>query len=151
VKRSEEEPGSLSALLLGVTVCARSAIFCGSCTGERQEAKNEGKRVYGWAWGFVLAVFAASRLFYLLGATLLAPIVPISPLQRQTSIFPFDTLSIWATFDGEHYVSVAESGYAQDSPAFFPLYPLLVRLSTALFGGSSREALSLLTGSSSPW
>jgi hypothetical protein len=151
VKRSEEEPGSLSALLLGVTVCARSAIFCGSCTGERQEAKNEGKRVYGWAWGFVLAVFAASRLFYLLGATLLAPIVPISPLQRQTSIFPFDTLSIWATFDGEHYVSVAESGYAQDSPAFFPFTPCSCACPPHYSAGPSREALSLLTGSSSPW
>ena len=100
--------------------------------------------VTGRAWGFVLTVFAASRLFYLIAGSLLAPIIPVSPLQRQTSLFPFDTLSIWANFDGEHYVNVAESDYAQDSPAFFPLYPLLMRLVATLFGGPvSREALSV--------
>ncbi len=95
------------------------------------------------AWGFVLLVFAASRLFYLFTGALLASIVPISPLQSQTSIFSFGTLSIWANFDGEHYVGVAESGYEEESPAFFPLYPLLVRSAVALFGGPvSPEALS---------
>ena len=87
------------------------------------------------AWGFVLLVFAASRLFYLLAGALLAPIIPISPLQSQTSIFSLGTLSIWANFDGEHYVGVAESGYEEESPAFFPLYPLLVRSAVALSGG----------------
>ena len=83
----------------------------------------------------MLLVFAASRLFYLFAGTLLAPVVPISPLQSQTSIFSFGTLSIWANFDGEHYVGVAESGYEEESPAFFPLYPLLARSAAALFGG----------------
>ena len=83
----------------------------------------------------MVLVFAASRHFYLFTGALLALVVPISPLQSQTSVFPFGALSIWANFDGEHYVSVAESGYDEESPAFFPLYPLLVRSIAALFGG----------------
>ncbi len=95
------------------------------------------------AWRCVLLVVAASRLFYLCVGALLAPVVPVSPLQSQTSIFTFGTLSIWANFDGEHYVGVTESGYEEESPAFFPLYPLLVRSAAALFGGSvSPGALS---------
>jgi Gpi18-like mannosyltransferase len=98
----------------------------------------------GKAWGFVLLVFAASRLFYLLAGALLILIIPVSPLQSETSIFPLGTLSIWANFDGEHYVGVAESGYYDESPAFFPLYPLLMRFAASLFGGPvSPEALSV--------
>ena len=40
--------------------------------------------------------------------------------------YPFGTLSIWAYFDGEYYLGVAESGYEDYSPAYFPLYLLLV-------------------------
>jgi len=36
-------------------------------------------------------------------------------LQSHTAIFPLGTLSIWANFDGEHYVSVAEGGYHEES------------------------------------
>ncbi len=100
-------------------------------------------RVQGSAWGFVLLVFAASRLFYLFVGALVAPVVPVSPLQSQTSLFSLGTLSTWANFDGEHYVGVAESGYEDESPAFFPLYPLLIRLAVTLFGGPvSSGALS---------
>jgi len=34
----------------------------------------------------------------------------------------------WANFDGLHYLSIASSGYNLYQHAFFPLYPLLVRL-----------------------
>ena len=34
----------------------------------------------------------------------------------------------WANFDGEHYLSIAQHGYGQGERAFFPLYPLLMRL-----------------------
>ncbi len=99
--------------------------------------------VAGRAWGFVLVVFAASRLSYLVAGALLAPVVPIHPFQSQTSGIPFGTLAIGAHFDGELYLSVAESGYEDDSPVFFPLYPLLVRGVVALIGGPiSWEALS---------
>lgn len=98
------------------------------------------------AWKFVALVFVTSRLYYLLAGALLVQVVPIDPFQSQTSDVPFRTLSIWAHFDGEHYISAAENGYAEPdgaSPAFFPLYPLLVGASAELLGGPvSRGALS---------
>jgi len=102
----------------------------------------------GRALGFVLAVYAASRLFYLGAGALLARIVPVSDFQRITSDTPFGTFNIWAHWDGEHYVALAAGGYMQPpdnvSPAFFPLYPMLMRSFAGLFGGPlSPGALSL--------
>lgn len=34
----------------------------------------------------------------------------------------------WANFDGEHYLSIAKEGYHLSEQAFFPLYPLLIKL-----------------------
>ena len=110
---------------------------------ERQGPEMERSKVSRRAWGFVLVVFTASRLFYLLAGALLVNVMPIHPFQQSLDV-PFGTLSIWAHFDGERYVSIAESGYDQAlsfsprylaSPAFFPLYPLLMRSVAALFGG----------------
>ena len=98
--------------------------------------------------GFVLLVFAASRLFYLLAGALLARVVPVSRFQRITSDVPSGTMNLWSHWDGEHYVALAAGGYLQPpenvSPAFFPLYPLLMRSVAELFGGPVSEgALSL--------
>jgi hypothetical protein len=97
--------------------------------------------------GFVLAVFATSRIFYLASGFLLAKFVPTSSHQLTTSDVPPGTLSIWSYWDGEHYVALALDGYFQApryvSPAFFPMYPLLIRSFSEVFGGSpSKEALS---------
>jgi Gpi18-like mannosyltransferase len=154
----EEEPIGLQylAILMGVALIVATADLIKSLypnlieqspSGLPGVNKLESRRIsigepaavvreaVGTAWGFVLTVFTTSRLFYLLAGVLLAPVVPISPSQPQMSIFTLDTLNIWANFDGEHYVSVAENGYEADSPAFFPLYPLLMRSVAALFGG----------------
>ena len=40
----------------------------------------------------------------------------------------------WANFDGEHYVSIAQRGYGHGEEAFFPLYPLLIRIFSWPFG-----------------
>jgi hypothetical protein len=98
--------------------------------------------------GFVLVVYAASRLFYLIAGALLARVVPVSRFQRITSDVPHGTMNLWSHWDGEHYAALAAGGYHQPpenvSPAFFPLYPLLMRSSAELFGGPSSEvALSL--------
>jgi hypothetical protein len=96
------------------------------------------------AWGFVLVVFAVSRLFYLLAGTLLVRAVPINQFQQQSLDVPFGTLSIWARMDSDHYLRIAEGGYEVGSSAFFPLYPLVVRSVDALFGGPvSRAGLSV--------
>jgi hypothetical protein len=98
--------------------------------------------------GFVLAVYAASRLLYLISGALLAGIVPTSSFQRITLDVPFGSMNIWSHWDGEHYVRLAMDGYLHHpdnvSPAFFPLYPLLMRSFAGLFGGPiSLQALSV--------
>jgi hypothetical protein len=89
--------------------------------------------------GFVLLVYATSRLFYLVAGTLLAMVVPVARFQRITLDVPSGTMNLWSHWDGEHYAALAASGYLQPpdnaSPAFFPLYPLLMRSFAELFGG----------------
>jgi len=98
--------------------------------------------------GFVLGVYAASRLLYLTSGSLLARMVPTSGFQRITLDVPFGSMNTWSHWDGEHYVALAVGGYLNPpdnvSPAFFPLYPLLVRSCAELFGGPiSEQALSV--------
>jgi hypothetical protein len=94
--------------------------------------------------GFVLLVYLTSRLFYLVAGALLAKVVPVGTFQRITSDVPFGTMNLWSHWDGEHYVALAAGGYLQPpdniSPAFFPLYPLLIRSFTELFGGPISQA-----------
>src|SRR5215211_2110971 len=97
---------------------------------------------------FVLAVYAASRLCYLISGSLLAYLVPTSSFQRVTLDVPSGSMNIWSHWDGEHYVTLAMGGYLHPpdnvSPAFFPMYPLLLRSFAELFGGPiSKEALSV--------
>lgn len=99
----------------------------------------EHKQKYGRGLGFVLAVYAASRLFYLIAGAALVQVVPVARFQKATSDEPFGTMNIWSHFDGEHYARLAANGYLNPpddiSPAFFPLYPFLMRSVAALFGG----------------
>ena len=97
---------------------------------------------------FVLLVCVLSRLFYLAAGVLFARVVPVGDFQHVTFDVPFGTMNLWSHWDGEHYVALAADGYLQPphnvSPAFFPLYPLLVRSFAELFGGPlSLGALSL--------
>jgi hypothetical protein len=108
---------------------------------ERENIKDTGL-------GFVVAVYAASRLLYLVSGPILAGVVPTSPFQRVTLDVPFGRMNVWSHWDGEHYVTLAMGGYLNPpdnvSPAFFPLYPLLVRSFAELFGGPiTKEALSV--------
>ena len=99
----------------------------------------EYKEKHGWGLGFVLVVYAASRIFYLIAGAALVQIVPVGIFQSATTDEPFGTMNIWSHFDGEHYARLASNGYLNPpnnmSPAFFPLYPLLIRAFAALFGG----------------
>jgi len=108
----------------------------------------EEERRKGNGVGFVLAVWAASRLLYLVCGQIFARVLPISRFQRVTLDVPSGSMNLWSHWDGEHYVTLASGGYlnAPDnvSPAFFPLYPLLVRSFAELSGGPiSREVLSV--------
>jgi hypothetical protein len=88
---------------------------------------------------FVLLVWGASRLMYLVAGVLFAAVVPVSRFHLITADVPFGRTSLWSHWDGEHYLGLAAGGYLQPpgdvSPAFFPLYPLLMRSFAGLFGG----------------
>jgi hypothetical protein len=108
----------------------------------------EGDSKKGNGAAFVLAVWAASRLLYLVCGPILARVVPTSNFQRVTLDVPSGSMNLWSHWDGEHYVTLALGGYLNPpdnvSPAFFPLYPLLVRSFAELFGGPiSQQALSV--------
>ncbi|HEX5850518.1 MAG TPA: mannosyltransferase family protein [Rubrobacter sp.] len=109
-------------------------------------ADEERKR--GNGVGFVLVVWAVSRLLYLVCGSIFARVVPTSDFQRVTLDVPFGSMNLWSHWDGEHYAMLALGGYLSPpdnvSPAFFPLYPLLMRSSAELFGGPiSTEVLSV--------
>jgi hypothetical protein len=111
----------------------------------------DGRKEDGLAWQagllFVLAVWAASRLLYLVCGPLFATVVPVGWFYRLTPDAPFGTLNLWWHWDGVWYIQIAEKGYgtsAPESTAFFPLYPLLMRSFAELFGGPiSQQALSV--------
>jgi hypothetical protein len=110
---------------------------------EHERAKSKSNGV-----GFVLVVSVASRLLYLVCGSIFARVVPTAGFQRVTLDVPFGSMNLWSHWDGEHYVMLALGGYLTPpddvSPAFFPLYPLLMRSLAELFGGPiSREALSV--------
>ncbi|MDQ3930421.1 MAG: hypothetical protein M3328_14910, partial [Chloroflexota bacterium] len=74
----------------------------------RHEKENQNTSL-----GFVVLVYAASRLFYLVAGVLLVGLVPVSRFHNVTSDVPFGTMNIWSHWDGEHYVYLATSGYLQ--------------------------------------
>ncbi len=109
---------------------------------------GKGERTGRGAISFVLVVYAASRLFYLVAGALFAALLPAGGFYRLTPDVPLGTLNLWAHWDGAWYSQIATEGYAAHAPAstaFFPLYPLLVRSFAELFGGP----LSL--GATSSW
>ena len=89
------------------------------------------------AWPFVFAVFAASRLLFL-GTGALARIFLPEAEPVGSPLEPPGFLNYWAHWDGAWYAQIATEGYGVGAPAstaFFPLYPMLVRLGVALGGG----------------
>ena len=60
---------------------------------------------------------------------------------------PADWLAVWQRFDTTWFQKIAEDGYAatDGSTAFFPLYPLLIRLVALLVGNSLVAALLIST------
>jgi hypothetical protein len=89
------------------------------------------------AWPFVLAVFALSRLLFLgVGAAAAATLPWARPAADLLESPGF--LSYWAHWDGAWFEEIATEGYgahAPESTAFFPIFPMLVHIGTALGGG----------------
>ena len=88
------------------------------------------------AWTFVLISFALSRLLFLGAGALAAAYLPQAD-PAGDPLEPPGILSYWAHWDGAWYSQIATEGYGEMAPAstaFFPLYPILVRLGM-IFGG----------------
>jgi hypothetical protein len=85
----------------------------------------------------VLVVFALSRLMFMAAGSLAAAYLP----RATPAGFPLESpgfLSYWAHWDGAWYSEIATEGYGERAPtstAFFPLYPMLVRVGITLGGG----------------
>ncbi len=73
------------------------------------------------------------------------------PAYSVEDIFPYrgvaaetnPLLALWQRFDANWYVKIAQRGYAADdgSTVYFPMYPLLIRLTSAVAGDSMFAAL----------
>jgi hypothetical protein len=89
------------------------------------------------AWSFVLVVFTFSRLLFLgTGAVAAATLPWAEPIASVLGQPGF--LSYWAHWDGAWYSEIAIYGYDYRAPmstSFFPLFPMLLRVGTALGGG----------------
>ncbi|GAC1433566.1 MAG: hypothetical protein PVS3B3_12600 [Ktedonobacteraceae bacterium] len=104
-------------------------------------------------WAFALLPFLVSRLLLLLvgvvTVTYIEPLVnrkqPIV-LAVQQSHFPAILWWMWSRFDTGFYIDIAQHGYwgrgsllGQSNWAFFPLYPLLIRLLAFPFSASQHH------------
>lgn len=100
-------------------------------------AASHGKARAGSGPTFVLAVFVMSRLLFLgAGALAVASLPQADP--AGDPLGPDGLLGYWANWDGAWYAEMATEGYGERAPAstaFFPLYPMLVKLGTVLGGG----------------
>ena len=89
------------------------------------------------AWAFVFAVFVLSRLLFVGAGALAAASLPQAD-PAGDPLGPDGFLGYWAYWDGAWYAEIATEGYGERAPAstaFFPLYPMLVKLGTVLGGG----------------
>jgi mannosyltransferase PIG-V len=89
------------------------------------------------AWTFVLTSFALSRLLFIGAGAWAAAYVPQAD-PAGAPLEPPGFLSYWAHWDGAWFSEIATEGYgglAPASTAFFPLYPMLVKLGTVFGGG----------------
>jgi Dolichyl-phosphate-mannose-protein mannosyltransferase len=88
-------------------------------------------------WAFVLIAFALSRLLFLGVGAFAAIYLPWAE-PAGDPLEPPGFLNYWAHWDGAWFSEIATGGYEDEAPAstaFFPLYPMLMRLGISLGGG----------------
>src|ERR687893_1285766 len=90
-------------------------------------------------WTFVFVVFFLSRLLFLGAGALAALLLPQAD-PAGDPLGPGGFLGYWANWDGAWYAEIATGGYGERAPAstaFFPLYPVLLKLGTVVGGGTA--------------
>src|SRR5215217_3189120 len=89
-------------------------------------------------WKFILTTFVLSRLFFFGVGIVAAAFLPwVLPWERPKAPQASDLLGLWTHWDGLIYLDIALNGYdvaVPDRMAFFPLFPMLMRLGAALGG-----------------
>ncbi|QBD81401.1 hypothetical protein EPA93_37685 [Ktedonosporobacter rubrisoli] len=118
--------------------------------GKRDVAMSRLRALLAKFWPTVILPYLGIRLLLeLVGLTtiyyilpLIKPHQPIYPDPRMAN-FPAMLWLMWQHFDSGFYLSIAQQGYwgaqtlhGMSNWAFFPLYPLLIRLFTTPFGTS---------------
>lgn len=97
----------------------------------------------------IVIIFFSTRLVLILSFFVLSLLIPYS------GFFPYgevakgyhlpDILTKLTNFDGVHYLSIAKEGYHTYDQAYFPLYPLTIRVMSGLFGGNMLLAAVILS------
>jgi len=85
-----------------------------STTKEEKDTRNDGL-------SFVLAVYAASRTFYLVAGTVFASNLPVGGFHWLTPDVPSGRLNIWAHWDGVWYSQIGAEGYETVASTAFSL------------------------------
>jgi hypothetical protein len=90
----------------------------------------------------VLLTFTLTRIPIVIIAELASTIIG----QRAGTHFAashIPLLAVWGRWDAEHYLGIAAHGYSGTEPAFFPLYPLLIRIGGAAIGNTLIAGLAI--------
>src|SRR5665213_2518691 len=95
----------------------------------------------------VALTFLMTRLPLLAIAELAAMVIGQRPgVHYAASTNPL--LAVWRRWDAEHYLYIAKFGYSGTEAAFFPLYPLLLRIAAALTGSQLSAGLIISNAAS---
>src|SRR4051794_39978316 len=95
-------------------------------------------QVWRREWLYDLGLLVVTRVGLVAVGLIAVALLPTGP--RHLSLLPnLPALDMWAQWDAQHYVNIAVRGYdAPTAPAsniaFFPLYPLLIRLVLVAIG-----------------
>ena len=105
---------------------------------------------------FILVVFLVSRLILLLTAWFAGYYLPNPTYQQYIDqgwfLSPYPLIDIWSRWDSSWYLNIVTNGYivmdniqtAYSTVAFFPLFPLLVKLFSMLIPGAIHSPTILL-------
>lgn len=92
---------------------------------------------------YFVMVFSAVLLWRILGFLIIflaaysIPYLGFFPYNDQLALFHAPSwISPLANFDGIHYILISKNGYSQFEQAFFPLYPLFIKIIAPLFSNN---------------